>query len=80
MKSVAASLYNFLDHNQNGQVTFKKLLMKLYPNLTPANVAAIDGWSAKYSSSINVKNRSKVKKQDDLKKRVLPKTCLPRFK
>jgi len=44
MKSVAASLYNFLDHNQNGKVSFKELLMKIYPNLTMQHIIAIDRW------------------------------------
>jgi hypothetical protein len=33
MKGVAASLFNFLDGNKNGQVTFKKLIYKLYPDI-----------------------------------------------
>jgi len=38
MKSVAASLYNFLDHDQIGKVSFKKLLLKIYPNLTSQHI------------------------------------------
>jgi len=44
MKSVAASLYNFLDEDQNGRVTFKELLMKIYPTLMPHHLSAIDRW------------------------------------
>jgi len=44
MKSVAASLYNFLDHGQNGRVSFKELLLKLYPNLTAHHIITIDRW------------------------------------
>ena len=34
MKSVAASLYNFLDKRQNGKVTFLEVVLKLYPDLS----------------------------------------------
>lgn len=44
MKSVAASLYNFLDHDQNGKVSFKELLLKIYPNLTQNHIATVDAW------------------------------------
>lgn len=33
MKSVAASLYNFLDKNQNGKVSFIEFIRRLYPAL-----------------------------------------------
>ena len=35
MKSVAASLFNFLDKKQHGQIEFMDLVTKLYPNLSP---------------------------------------------
>lgn len=38
MKGVAASLYNFLDKNQTGKVTFYDLVFKLYTNLTPKHI------------------------------------------
>ena len=34
MKSIAASLFNFLDKKQNGKIDFLDLVTKLYPNLT----------------------------------------------
>lgn len=81
MKSVAASLYNFLDHDQNGRVSFKELLLKIYPNLAPAHIATIDAWCEEYNLSFNVKNKVKISKtQEETKKRVLPKACLVRFR
>lgn len=41
MKSVAASLYNFLDRKQNGKVTFEELIIKLYPDLTKQHLKLI---------------------------------------
>jgi hypothetical protein len=41
MKSVAASLYNFLDKKQNGKVTFEELVLKLYPDLTKHHLKMI---------------------------------------
>lgn len=82
MKSVAASLYNFLDHNQNGKVSFNELILKIYPNLPQKHIKVIDKWSEEYNTNFNIKSKvAKSNKQpDDAKKRVLPKTCLPRFK
>ena len=82
MKSVAASLYNFLDQDQNGKVTFKELMMKIYNNLLPHHLIVIDRWCEEYTSNFNIKqkNRPNNRRQDDNKKRVLPKTCLNRFR
>jgi len=81
MKSVAASLYNFLDHDQNGRVSFKELLLKIYPNLTNQHITTIDKWCDEYNVNFNIKNKIKVnRRQDETKKRVLPKACLTRFK
>jgi hypothetical protein len=62
MKSVAASLYNFLDHDQNGRVSFKELLLKIYPNLAQGHIATIDAWCEEYNQSFNVKNKVKISK------------------
>lgn len=81
MKSVAASLYNFLDHDQNGKVNFKELLLKIYPNLTPQHLITIDRWCEEYTVTFNLKGRTRPnRRQDDSKKRVLPKACLARFR
>jgi Ca2+-binding EF-hand superfamily protein len=45
MKSVAASLYNFLDKKQNGRVTFLELVLKLYPDLTKTHLKMVESWS-----------------------------------
>lgn len=65
MKSVAASLYNFLDHNQNGKVSFKELLMKIYPNLTMQHIICIDRWCDEYNANFNIKNKIKINKNQD---------------
>jgi hypothetical protein len=65
MKSVAASLYNFLDHDQNGRVSFKELLLKIYPNLAPAHIATIDAWCEEYNLSFNIKNKVKISKTQE---------------
>jgi hypothetical protein len=80
MKSVAASLYNFLDQDQNGRVTFRELLLKIYPNLTLHHLTTIDRWCDEYAASFNLKRNRPNRRQDDSKKRVLPKTCLSRFR
>ena len=81
MKSVAASLYNFLDHDQNGRVTFKELLLKIYPNLSLKHLEMINGWSEEYNNCFNVKNKITInRKAEESKKRVLPKVCISRFK
>jgi hypothetical protein len=45
MKSVAASLYNFLDQKQTGKVNFIELVHKLYPDLTKQHIHTIISWS-----------------------------------
>jgi hypothetical protein len=62
MKSVAASLYNFLDHDQNGKVSFKELLLKIYPNLTQNHISTVDAWCEEYNLSFNIKNKVKISK------------------
>ena len=59
MKSVAASLYNFLDQDQNGRVTFKELLLKIYPNLSNIHMMVVDRWIEEYSTNFNVRQRSR---------------------
>lgn len=81
MKSVAASLYNFLDQDQNGKVTFRELLLKIYPNLTSFHLTVVDHWIEEYAANFNIKQRSRPnRRQEENKKRVLPKTCMTRFK
>lgn len=81
MKSVAASLYNFLDHDQNGKVNFRELLLKIYPNLATNHLLTVDHWCDEYTATFNLKGRARPsRRQDDSKKRVLPKACLARFR
>jgi len=54
MKSVAASLFNFLDIDQNGKVTFKELIQKLYPDLTPEHYEMIKLWNNEYNQNFNL--------------------------
>ena len=41
MKSVAASLFNFLDKKQHGKIDFLDLVTKLYPNLSSKHLQTI---------------------------------------
>lgn len=54
MKSVAASLFNFLDMDQNGKVTFKELIQKLYPDLTTEHYEIIKLWNTEYNQNFNL--------------------------
>lgn len=45
MKSVAASLYNFLDKRQTGKVNFIEFILKLHPDLTKNDIKSISKWS-----------------------------------
>ncbi len=81
MKSVAASLFNFLDADQNGKVTFKELIYKLYPDLTPEHFEIIKLWNCEYNQNFTLSKKVKThREQDDFKKRILPKTCITRYK
>lgn len=44
MKRVNASLFNFLDEEQKGEVDFEELLQKLFPTLTKENLKLIHSW------------------------------------
>jgi len=55
-------LYNFLDHDQNGKVSFKELLLKIYPNLTQNHISTVDAWCEEYNLSFNIKNKVKISK------------------
>ena len=59
MKSVAASLFNFLDKDQNGKVTFKQLTQKLYPDLTSDHYAIIKLWNNEYNENFNLEKKIK---------------------
>lgn len=45
MKSVSASLFNFLDKHQNGKIEFLDLITKLYPSLSQKHLETIKIWS-----------------------------------
>ena len=59
MKSVAASLFNFLDADQNGKVTFKELIYKLYPDLTPEHFEIIKVWNCEYNQNFTLSKKVK---------------------
>ena len=81
MKSVAASLFNFLDIDQNGKVIFKELIQKLYPDLTSEQYEIIKLWNNEYNQNFNLEKKIKTNREhEEFKKRILPKTCAPRYK
>jgi Ca2+-binding EF-hand superfamily protein len=53
MRSITASLFNFLDRNQTGSVTFVDLVKKLYPALDEHKYRVIEKWVAQYESMYN---------------------------
>lgn len=79
MKSIAASLFNFLDKKQSGKIDFLDLVTKLYPNLTKKHMEIISIWSEEYNRNFNIDKKIKATRDsEEVKKRVLPKTCIPR--
>ena len=65
MKSVAASLYNFLDHDQTGQVSFQQLLIRIYPHLTAQHLQLIDYWSKDHANHFTHKKSTKIRNPQD---------------
>lgn len=84
MKRVTASLFNFLDSDQKGTVSFEQLLMKLYPSLTKVNLKLINTWIKQYIKTFAAENKDVIMDNKDEKvakrKRVLPRTALKRIK
>ena len=81
MKSIAASLFNFLDKKQTGKVEFIDLVTKLYPNLSKKHKETILFWSEEYNKNFNLDKKVKANKNnEESKKRVLPKSCIVRLK
>lgn len=79
MKSIAASLFNFLDKKQSGKIDFMDLVTKLYPNLTKKHMEIIAAWSEEYNRNFNIDKKVNANRDaEEIKKRVLPKTCIPR--
>ncbi len=80
MKSVAASLFNFLDKHQNGKIQFLDLVTKLYPNLSSKHLETISVWSEEYNRNFNIDKKIKTNHDnEEYKKRILPKTCIIRL-
>lgn len=48
MRSITASLFNFLDRTQSGSVTFNDLVRKLYPALDASRFKVIQEWVHQY--------------------------------
>ena len=53
MRSITASLFNFLDRSQTGSVTFNDLVRKLYPALDEPKFKVIQQWVHQYESMYN---------------------------
>jgi hypothetical protein len=79
MKSVAASLFNFLDSHQKGKIEFIDLVTKLYPSLPHHHLLTIKMWSDEYNCSFNVDKKIKASQDEEIKKRILPRTCITRL-
>lgn len=79
MKSVSASLFNFLDKHQNGKIEFLDLITKLYPSLSLKHLETIKIWSEEYNKNFNIGKKIRSRDLDEVKKRILPKTCIPRL-
>jgi len=54
MKRVIISLFNFLDRDQNGEVSFEDLLMRLYPNLSQNQLVTVQGWIKQYQKTFQL--------------------------
>lgn len=80
MRSITASLFNFLDRKQTGLVTFEDLVKKLYPGLKPSNYATIMRWMDEYQKIYDPDKKRTTEKKEDNKKRTLPKNCLIRLR
>ena len=81
MKSIAASLFNFLDKKQSGRVEFLDLVTKLYSNLTVKHKETIAFWSEEYNRNFNLDKKIKANRNnEESKKRILPKSCIHRLK
>ncbi|KAL4430203.1 hypothetical protein ABPG74_014762 [Tetrahymena malaccensis] len=83
MKRVTASLFNFLDSDQKGMVSFEQLLVKLYPSLTKNNLKLINTWIKQYIKTFSAENKDLLMEKDEKvikRKRVLPRTALKRIK
>ena len=80
MRSITASLFNFLDRSQSGAVTFNDLVKKLYPELDESKYRVIQQWVQKYESMYNSDKKRSTEKKDESKKRILPKSCIIRLK
>ncbi len=65
MKSVAASLFNFLDKKQNGKIEFLDLVTKLYPNLSAKHLETINIWSDEYNRNFNMDRKIKTNRDTD---------------
>ena len=53
MKSITASLFNFLDRRQTGKISFADLIFKIYPSLSLKQFEIIKLWVAQYEKMFN---------------------------
>lgn len=63
MRSITASLFNFLDHRQRGCVTFKDLVRKVYPGLEEYKYTIIEGWVRQYEKLYNSDKKRNTEKK-----------------
>lgn len=81
MKRITISLFNYLDCNENGKVSFKEMVNAIYPNLMKSRFHSeiINNWTKEYyTAKRNFLNRKKlVKKQTKYR---LPEHGLKRLK
>ena len=80
MRSITASLFNFLDRKQSGKVTFADLLFKIYPSLSLKQFEIIQAWISQYDKMFTSEKRRLNEKNEEVKKRLLPKNCILRLK
>lgn len=80
MRSITASLFNFLDHRQKGCVNFNDLVRKVYPGLEEYKYAIIEGWVRQYEKMYNSDKKRNTEKKEEAKKRTLPKSCMVRLR
>lgn len=85
MKRVTASLFNFLDNNSTGFVTFEQLMRKLYPSLTSQQLELINSWIKQYNDVFSKSSKEslemellKNEKVQVRRKRILPKSSMQR--
>ena len=83
MNNIVSGLYNFLDKESKGFVTFYELLKRSYPQLTEKDMILIRKWMEDYEKIISIKEKGffgDMKKEKILKKKkIIPHVFLKRI-